>query len=1094
MDPDGPVARAGRTFWTVWCYVTEAVNRFFRPELTNTDSSDPSSVQESAANSEPTEDSTGGGGHHEHPPLPSASLPRSSGVVSWDSGLRPQSKTQQRTDAESKGSEEQETKGEEQSGQTRSDDGGHAMVERDEEENEKCEMGKMTPNTGVEKREEPVTELEVNKEDKHDLEEVDGGMDLYKMTDHNVEEEDDVNKDKAETGAKHGDVENHVSVLEKSPENENKSDEDVSTCKQLSDPQGDEEEADEEDVSILQEREQCGQENTTGPEHKKTMDENPEQEDGSQTDTGGRGERERLPERLVCSQEASLAADAELNTEEEQEDVAERSKTNTSGADCANASTTCVVEEHWSSEEDDSGATMEISRAPTSVTVTSEAEVPQETSRELENHPLRSCEGRAAVSPGLHSTACEETREGVPEYNNEPGPDENTPQTFLEVGDGKEMQTTQLPEEVKRTENSGSTAAGDLLVKERGGEEQEERHIDAGLLRDGVKPLVEQIIQRSIDSMKTVIERSEKEFETDTVSADDTTETEELLAEVGADGRLRDARDAGGDGSDSAGPVAAGGLFGIAGRTSEPADAELLKIMNPSVFQESSDENCNIISSLLEVNKSGFPKESDEGEPKTRGDFTEGTEYEPEEGAAEDEAQNKIHVGFLDVQLVDEAAEPIKETYKNQDKTLEISNEETLKDTEATDEVIIAELQSQGLTVTSEEDREAELCYVEGTSRGHEGVIDEEILDLWIQTASSEDTDQVKQEEDEQQADAELHQEPPETLPEVEDEQLPEPNAGESRLVSDTEMSSFTAESGVLDQPLDRSGTESFQDYVILASMSETANVSDLSNQQTMATCQDAVDTEQSDMNEEKSFTEAGFITDSEAGHQEPYKSQGGSDGEHTELLENDTGSQKEDAGRTDQNPKTDLKDTEEAGVDLQTNGENAEKTEHPKSGSYVLLEDEIKSRESNSQNLTEVDASLLDFTAQRSRIALKNPRVRPPKDPRALLHMPSLQPTPTSHLQVKVPAGGPLGGLGVGIKLPGLGAGFPVLKKTRVVTDENGPEKSTESETKTDDNNDLPKHDEVPQRPKWMPPKHPGFGNPLMSELKNKLKKTTTE
>lgn len=124
-----------------------------------------------------------------------------------------------------------------------------------------------------------------------------------------------------------------------------------------------------------------------------------------------------------------------------------------------------------------------------------------------------------------------------------------------------------------------------------------------------------------------------------------------------------------------------------------------------------------------------------------------------------------------------------------------------------------------------------------------------------------------------------------------------------------------------------------------------------------------------------------------------------------------------------------------------------------------------------------QVDIAALDFSAQRSRIALKNPRVRPPKDPRSLLHMPSVDPTPSSHLPVKVPAGLPLGGLGIGIKLPGrlftkrhvkpldeyvclffyklqvmrynfcllgLGAGFPVLKKTQhVVREENRPETS---------------------------------------------------
>lgn len=67
-----------------------------------------------------------------------------------------------------------------------------------------------------------------------------------------------------------------------------------------------------------------------------------------------------------------------------------------------------------------------------------------------------------------------------------------------------------------------------------------------------------------------------------------------------------------------------------------------------------------------------------------------------------------------------------------------------------------------------------------------------------------------------------------------------------------------------------------------------------------------------------------------------------------------------------------------------------------------------------------QVDSSTLDFTAQRSRIAVKNPRVRPPTDPRSLLQMPSVEPTPPAHLPVKAPAGVPLGGLGIGIKLPG--------------------------------------------------------------------------
>lgn len=69
-------------------------------------------------------------------------------------------------------------------------------------------------------------------------------------------------------------------------------------------------------------------------------------------------------------------------------------------------------------------------------------------------------------------------------------------------------------------------------------------------------------------------------------------------------------------------------------------------------------------------------------------------------------------------------------------------------------------------------------------------------------------------------------------------------------------------------------------------------------------------------------------------------------------------------------------------------------------------------------------DASALDFTAQKSRIALKNPHARPPRDPRTLLQMPSLTPSPSKsavHIPVRGPTGIPMRGMGgIGIKLPG--------------------------------------------------------------------------
>ncbi|XP_041714224.2 neurofilament medium polypeptide isoform X2 [Coregonus clupeaformis] len=159
-------------------------------------------------------------------------------------------------------------------------------------------------------------------------------------------------------------------------------------------------------------------------------------------------------------------------------------------------------------------------------------------------------------------------------------------------------------------------------------------------------------------------------------------------------------------------------------------------------------------------------------------------------------------------------------------------------------------------------------------------------------------------------------------------------------------------------------------------------------------------------------------------------------------------------------------------------------------------------------QNLQlQFDASALDFTAQKSRIALKNPHARPPRDPRTLLQMPSLTPSPskpTVHVPVRGPIGIPMRGMGgIGIKLPGLSAsGLTILRKTeKGVRDEKNTENIPQkSEIEQDVRDESPKKEETQnkqeeRKTKWTPPRHPGFGSPLMmNELKNKLKKTTKE
>ncbi|XP_061765411.1 uncharacterized protein si:ch211-136m16.8 isoform X2 [Nerophis ophidion] len=157
------------------------------------------------------------------------------------------------------------------------------------------------------------------------------------------------------------------------------------------------------------------------------------------------------------------------------------------------------------------------------------------------------------------------------------------------------------------------------------------------------------------------------------------------------------------------------------------------------------------------------------------------------------------------------------------------------------------------------------------------------------------------------------------------------------------------------------------------------------------------------------------------------------------------------------------------------------------RSGSEASLEElarysqPLKAKFTEFEDHIQVSGFDLNFAPQKSRIALKNPHVRPPKDPRSLLQRPSVDPVFAPHPATKIPAGVQvLGGLAFGIKLPGLYTGFPALKKL--------PKKEAELKP---ENGETPKQEELPQKPKWMP-RQSGFGNPFMSELKTKLKKST--
>ncbi|KAM9462292.1 uncharacterized protein Hap1MRO34_016269 isoform 2-T2 [Clarias gariepinus] len=151
-------------------------------------------------------------------------------------------------------------------------------------------------------------------------------------------------------------------------------------------------------------------------------------------------------------------------------------------------------------------------------------------------------------------------------------------------------------------------------------------------------------------------------------------------------------------------------------------------------------------------------------------------------------------------------------------------------------------------------------------------------------------------------------------------------------------------------------------------------------------------------------------------------------------------------------------------------------------------------------------EASSLDFTVQKSKIAVKNPLVRPPKDPRMLINMPSVEPlTPPQPTQPSFLKKSPLGGASIpkgviGFKLPGLGAGFPALRKTEAgkkIRDGEDTESATsqKSDSSSQSADDNVKQETLPPKPKWTPPRQPGMGSPMMmAELKSKLRKPAKE
>ncbi|XP_037319033.2 uncharacterized protein si:ch211-136m16.8 [Pungitius pungitius] len=1275
MDGDGSSSSAERTLWTVWSYITEAVNRFIRTVSTNI-SDNTNSVEETPVDSERVDDSAPAGGDAggrvgaEEPPLPPPAAPpllsSSRPLVAWEFctteiDLGAEENAQRQVQPSGGHRRKASEKSEGAAGER--EDGGRPIADGDERE-ESGERGdgeehantrwlKLTGDAmsdDVEESEREAgaaaeTERAVTPEDPREMDETtrkiqgkehEGEKDLQSedievkicpITDLSVEEEDEVHE--AESTVTHGEVEDGDGVpaivsaagfttphVELQTAHHNRGVESESS------ESDDVEKANEEKAGAVREEENAKDHGTI------------EREDAVETLAGGSERGDVLTEDVPRGEEVAeaeprdagavdAARSADVQTKTRQvggggtESVAVKSDgtmAESSAGEEPFDKDRVEEEERPFGEEGSKESFMEMSGSLNSEEP--EGETVQETAAAIKDIPTGIFEGRLVVSE-LNFPTREETQTGVPEYNNVP--DENTTQAFLEEGDcegsvlpeevwSKEPEglqnsgrATQVfleegdcegsvrPEEVGSKEpeglqNSGcATGAGYLVAVEDMEEEQDimrdvEKSFDAGLPPETEKPLEgvtresEQLFEEEegeflVDCMKTGIDHSEKEFETHVGPTDEINKAaneppdglEEILVDLQIDEGSCDpkAADAAEDGCGTTGASATEETF------LKAEEQTMTETSSCQVGQLTSEQNRNMAPSLLEdVTEHEFLKRHDETEDELLEDVemqearadVEETGGEVEQVVAEDEMESQNEMGVSHLQVEDLAefewsplVESPEKRHLQPDEALEIG-EETSTDSEAPDESKTAECRAEDFT--SKPGAEEESC-AEGTvgsSSGRQGVIDDDVLDLWLQAASPENDDGVQQQVDprtgqiiepyeEEQGDVSSLQ------TEKDVDQLVESNSRESDLEGHTETSSSAVETGFRGL------------YDTLAIVSESADVSELSAQQPNCDWRDmlgeeAAETGKTYLEEKEASAGTGFHRDSGVPSPEArHLDQGSAETQTGSWNEMDAeASDRKDGGEDEAQSQTERSclyqfektQTEDGPPETAASGSPGEGSEpgRSRSGSEASLEDETVPMESRSQsdvcsdsemklssvdrpqpgwnegvaessvgpNVTdgaghptttsedqmEVESSALDFTAQRSRISVKNPRVRPPKDSRSLLNMPSLDPTPSQQVSAKVPVGGPLGGLGFGVKLPGLGGGFPVLKKTkRVVRDENSPETISE-EKKPEERSDT--EGDTQHKPKWTPPRHPGFGNPLMSELKTKLKKTTKE
>lgn len=457
-----------------------------------------------------------------------------------------------------------------------------------------------------------------------------------------------------------------------------------------------------------------------------------------------------------------------------------------------------------------------------SITPNSEDERVKETSGKFKNISSWACEGQLVVPQ--ESPLCEEARGGVPEHNNEPGGDENTTQRFLEEQDSTETHTMELPEEVESAHNSvGSHGTDYLLVKERMervGEEQDSSgdisQTEAKSPRNVETPLGEQDIQEVPAGLWKVEDTCSalagESHLTDGTTKKQPDETEELSYETQMDD-LKEADAAGCEVStDTADEVVQ-----FADEILKALEAEVQKMTEMSFHKE--------YESAVDVEKISCSVPCLQEEP------CESTENSAQSVLFEDSGED-FH--SVETKQMEKAKNPLGEDPQKDNLERKKSQQhidmttvwhEKVETPSAESETAEAQNQlwdePQGInSVEDEVELKAKDKHVMPTEETNMNakhsedpfvepdVIDDEILDLWIQTTLSEDTDDIIDEEEPQsgkQMDGEIklwEEEPGEistVLTEKNEEPLVEFSSGDFASSIDAEMPSTTVESGSKD-------------------------------------------------------------------------------------------------------------------------------------------------------------------------------------------------------------------------------------------------------------------------------------------------------